>query len=63
MSIVVAKRKFFRHVVKRNGLERFTLEGTIPGKRSKGRLPTRYVDLLTGKNLAQTFKTVEARQE
>lgn len=68
LSIVVAEKiaKFFGHVVRRNGLERLTLEGTVPGKRSRGRSPTRYMDLitgLTGKNLTQTFKMAEDRQE
>lgn len=39
--------KFFGHVVRKNGLEIFTLEGTVPGKRSRGMSSTRYIDHIT----------------
>jgi len=72
LSIVVAEKiakfraKFFSHVVRTNCLKRLPLEGTVPGRRSRGRSPTRYVDLitsLTGKNLTQTFTVSEERQK
>lgn len=39
--------KFFGHVVRRNSLERLTIEGMVAGRRSRGRSPTRYADLIT----------------
>jgi len=49
LSIVVAEKNFFGHVVRRNALERLALEATVPCKTSRGRSPG-YVNLITGLN-------------
>lgn len=58
--------KFFGHVVRRNSLEKLTLEGTVACKRSLGRSPTRYIDLIvnvTGKTLTHSYRMAESREE
>lgn len=58
--------KFFSHIVRRNGLERLTIEGLVAGRRSRGKSPTRYTDLITnitGRSLACSFRMAENREE
>lgn len=66
LRTIVAERitKFFGHVIRRNDLERLTIVGAVQGKRSRGRSPTRYTDLITkitGSGLTQAIREAENR--
>lgn len=56
--------KFFGHVLRKDGMEKLTIQGKVEGKRSRGRSPVRYIDQiknLTHMSVAEIMRTVEDR--
>lgn len=57
--------KFFGHVLRRDGMEKLTIQGKVEGKRSRGRSPVRYIDHiknLTHMSVAEIMTTAEDRE-
>lgn len=56
---------FFGHVIRKDGLEKLTIQGKVEGFRSRGRSPTRYTDHIvntTGLSLAQCVRMAADRE-
>lgn len=49
LRTVVSERiaAFFGHIIRRDGLEKLTVQGKVEGARGRGRSPTRYTDHIT----------------
>jgi hypothetical protein len=56
---------YFGHVLRRNGLEKLTIQGKVEGKRNRGRSPTRYTDHIVatiGAPLSECARMAEDRK-
>ena len=59
------KLKFYGHITRSSGLSKTILQGTVPGKRARGRQKKRWEDNIrewTGMGLAKTIREAEDRE-
>lgn len=57
--------KFFGHVLRRDGMEKLTIQGMVDGKRTRGRSPVRYIDqikTITNMSVPEIMDKVEDRE-
>lgn len=57
---------FFDHVIRRDGMERFCIQGKVVERRRRGRSPNRYIDqvkTLANRSMADVMRSAEDREE